>query len=216
MRLSKLEGTGMVGSMAMMTVSLVAVGLVLTPGPNTVYLVARTVAQGRTAGMVSLLGMAAGFAVYLIGSAAGLTAVLTLIPYLLQGIKAAGTTYLLWLAWHTLRTPSTLEGGLQAEAPPSRLFLMGLATNLLNPTVAVLYLTVLPQFIEADRGSVAMQALILGSLQAAIMLTVNCLVVLAAGRLTGWLAGHPRLLRAQRWVTSTVLSAVAVQILAAG
>jgi threonine/homoserine/homoserine lactone efflux protein len=206
----------MVSSIAVLSVSLLAVGLVLTPGPNTVYLVTRTISQGRTAGLAALMGIACGSVVYLVSSAAGATALLMLVPQLLQGIKAAGTTYLLWLAWHTLRTPSTVDHQTTEQTPISRLFLLGLATNLLNPTVALVYLSVLPQLIDSNRGHVALQGLILGSLQAIIMLTVNCVVVLSAGRIAGWVSHRPRLLRVQRWLTSTVLGAMAVQMLSTG
>ncbi|HEX6686622.1 MAG TPA: LysE family translocator [Candidatus Limnocylindrales bacterium] len=203
----------MVSSVAVLSVALVAVGLVLTPGPNTVYLLTRTVAQGRAAGMVCLSGVATGFVIYLACSAAGVTALLTLVPHLMQGIRAAGATYLLWLAWHTLRAPSIVEGESPRESPPRRrLFLLGLATNLLNPTIAVLYLSLLPQLIDTGRGNVALQGLILGSVQASIMVAFNCLLVLGAGRVSGWLIDHPRLLRAQRWLASSVLGVLAVQI----
>lgn len=204
----------MVSSVAVLSIALVAVGLVLTPGPNTVYLVTRTMAQGRAAGMVSLLGVAAGFLVYLVGSAAGVTALLMLVPHALDAIRAAGATYLLWLAWRTLRAPAMIDGGHGPQVPSGRLFLTGLATNLLNPTIAVLYLTLLPQLIDRARGNVALQGLILGSVQIAIMLTFNCVLVLAAGRVAVWLAKHPRLLRAQRWLAASVLGALAVQLVA--
>ena len=203
----------MVSSIAVLSVTLLAVGLVLTPGPNTVYLVSRTISQGRSAGIAALLGIGAGSVVYLVSSAAGATALLMLVPELLQGIKAAGTTYLLWLAWHTLRASPLVDQQPTEQTSTSRLFLLGLATNLLNPTVALVYLSVLPQLIDTDRGHVALQGLILGSLQAVIMLTVNCFVVLGAGRIAGWVAHRPRLLRVQRWLTSTVLGAMAVQML---
>jgi threonine/homoserine/homoserine lactone efflux protein len=204
----------MVSSVAVLSIALVAVGLVLTPGPNTVYLVTRTMAQGRSAGMVSLLGVATGFLVYLVGSAAGVTALLTLVPHLLEAIKAAGATYLLWLAWNTLRGPSIMDDDTPREASSSRLFLVGLATNLLNPTIAVLYLSLLPQLIDTGRGHIALQGLILGSVQTGIMLTFNCLVVLAAGRIAVWLALHPRWLRVQRWLAACILGGLAVQIVA--
>ena len=206
----------MVSSVAVLSIALVAVGLVLTPGPNTVYLVTRTMAQGRAAGMVCLSGVATGFVIYLAGSAAGVTALLMLVPHMLQGIRAVGATYLLWLAWHTLRSPSIVDTDTPDAPPreksPAKLYLLGLATNLLNPTVAVLYLSLLPNLIDTARGNVALQGLILGSVQAGIMLAFNCLIVLAAGRIAGWFIDHPRWLRAQRWLASTILGALAVQI----
>lgn len=205
----------MVSSVAVLSIALVAVGLVLTPGPNTVYLVNRTMAQGRTAGLVCLSGVATGFVIYLAGSAAGVTALLMLVPHALQAIRAAGATYLLWLAWHTLRSASVVDDEAPRESSPGRLYLLGLATNLLNPTVAVLYLSLLPQLIDTARGNVALQGLILGSVQIGIMLALNGLIVLVADRVAGWLTGHPRWLRVQRWLASSVLGALAVQIVIA-
>ncbi|WP_117210246.1 LysE family translocator [Allorhizocola rhizosphaerae] len=202
----------MVSSVAVLSIALIAVGLVLTPGPNTVYLVSRTVAQGRTAGLVALLGVGAGFVIYLAGSAAGVTAVLTLVPHLFDAIRFVGAAYLLWLAWHTVRAQSIVDDSELTTHSHGRLFLVGLATNLLNPTMAVLYLSLLPRFIDSARGNVAVQGLILGSVQIAIMLAFNCLVVLAAGRITPWLTNRPRWLRVQRWLAATVLASLAVQI----
>jgi threonine/homoserine/homoserine lactone efflux protein len=196
-------------------IALVALGLVLTPGPNMIYLVSRTLAQGRTAGLISLLGVAAGFFVYLLGSALGLTALFATVPILYQLLKFLGAAYLLYLAWQALRTDKTLFVA-QALKPdsPRRLFTMGLVTNLLNPKIAVLYVSLLPQFIDPARGGVAAQGLTLGLIQITIALTVNCLIVLAAGRIAGWLSGKPVWLRVQRWFMATVLGALAVRLAA--
>ena len=91
---------------------------------------------------------------------------------------------------------------------------MGLATNLLNPKIAVLYLSLLPQFIDPERGSVLAQSLILGSAQIAISVTVNALIALAAGSIAGFLAGRPVWLAVQRWLMGTVLAALAVRMAA--
>ncbi len=205
----------MVNTAAVVGIALVALGLVLTPGPNMIYLVSRTLSQGRAAGLVSLLGVAAGFFVYLLGSAAGLTALFATVPVLYEALKIGGGAYLLWLAWQALRkngsvfTPQALD-----PDPRRRLFAMGLVTNLLNPKIAILYVSLLPQFIDPARGSVAAQGLILGLVQIAIALTVNFLIVLSAGRISEWLAKRPTWIRIQRWFMATVLGALAVRMLA--
>nr|MDT0662197.1 LysE family translocator [Micromonospora sp. DSM 115978] len=206
----------MVDATALLGIALVALGLVLTPGPNMIYLVSRTLAQGRPAGLFSLLGVAAGFLVYLIGSAAGLTTVFALVPMLYELLKVLGAAYLLWLAWQAVRSR---RGALFVARrlppdPPRKLFLMGLVTNLLNPKIAVLYVSLLPQFIDPTRGSVAGQGLLLGVTQIAVALSVNCLIVLAAGRISGWLAHRPTWLRIQQWFMATVLGALAVRLVA--
>ncbi|MFG2062085.1 LysE family translocator [Micromonospora sp. NPDC048871] len=206
----------MVSTAGIIGIALVALGLVLTPGPNMVYLVSRSVTQGRRAGLVSLLGVAAGFAVYLAAAVAGIATVFVLVPALYTAVKLAGAAYLLWLAWQAMRpgghspfTPAPLPAD-----PNRRLFTMGLVTNLLNPKIAILYVSLLPQFIDPARGSVAVQSLLLGSTQIAVALTVNAMIVLTAGGLAGFLARRPVWLRVQRLLTGTVLAALAVRIAA--
>ncbi|MGC5030870.1 LysE family translocator [Micromonospora sp. DT229] len=206
----------MVSTAGIIGIALVALGLVLTPGPNMVYLVSRSVTQGRRAGLVSLLGVAAGFAVYLAAAVAGIATVFVLVPALYTAVKLAGAAYLLWLAWQAMR-----PGGQSPFAPTPlpadtnrRLFTMGLVTNLLNPKIAILYVSLLPQFIDPARSSVAVQSLLLGSTQIAVALTVNAMIVLTAGGIAGFLARRPVWLRVQRLLTGTVLAALAVRIAA--
>ncbi|MEU1884740.1 LysE family translocator [Micromonospora rifamycinica] len=206
----------MVSVGAVVGIALVALGLVLTPGPNMVYLVSRSVAQGRRAGLVSLLGVAAGFGVYLAAAVAGIATVFVLVPPLYTAVKLAGAAYLLWLAWRTLR-----PGGRSAFTPqalpvdrPRRLFAIGLLTNLLNPKIAILYVSLLPQFVDPARGDVAVQSLLLGATQITVALTVNTLIVLTAGSVSTFLVRRPGWARVQRWVTGSVLAAMAVRIAA--
>jgi threonine/homoserine/homoserine lactone efflux protein len=204
----------MVSTAAVVGIALVALGLVLTPGPNMIYLVSRSISQGRRAGLVSLLGVAAGFGVYLAAAAAGLAAVFLAVPAAYTALKLAGAGYLLYLAWQAVR-----PGGTNAFAPkqlpldpPRRLFAMGLLTNLLNPKIAVLYVSLLPQFIDPARDSVAGQSLVLGGVQIMIALSVNALIVLTAGSLAAFLAARPGWLRVQRYLMGGVLGALAIRL----
>lgn len=204
----------MISFSAMAAVALVALGLVLTPGPNMIYLVSRSVTQGRRAGLISLGGVAAGFLVYLVAAAVGITTVFTLVPPLYTAIKVAGACYLLWLAWQAVR-----PGGTTAFAPrelpadgPRRLFAMGLVTNLLNPKIAILYVSLLPQFVDPDRGHVALQSMLLGLTQITIAITVNGLIVLGAGGVAVFLARRPGWQRAQRYLMGSVLAGLAAHI----
>ncbi|PZF97585.1 LysE family translocator [Micromonospora endophytica] len=206
----------MVSAAGIVGIALVALGLVLTPGPNMVYLVSRSVTQGRRAGLISLLGVAAGFAVYLGAAVAGIATVFVLVPALYTAVKLAGAAYLLWLAWQAVR-PGGHSPFTPAPLPPDparRLFTMGLVTNLLNPKIAILYVSLLPQFIDPVRGNVAVQSLLLGLTQIAVALTVNALIVLTAGGIAGFLGRRPAWLRVQRVLMGTVLAALAVRIAA--
>ncbi|HEU5158863.1 MAG TPA: LysE family translocator [Streptosporangiaceae bacterium] len=206
----------MISTAALLGIAAIALGLVLTPGPNMIYLVSRSITQGRRAGMVSLLGVATGFLVYLVAAVAGLTAVFALVPEVYTALKLAGAGYLLYLAWQAVR-----PGGHSPFAPKRlpvdsarRLYTMGLVTNLLNPKIAVLYVSLLPQFIDPGRGDVAMQSLALGVTQICIALAVNALIVLTAGSLSAFLRERPAWLRVQRAFMGTVLAGLAIKLAA--
>ncbi|MFI0352076.1 LysE family translocator [Actinomadura sp. 9N407] len=204
----------MVSLTAVAGIALIGLGVVLTPGPNMIYLVSRSVIQGRRAGLISLAGVAAGFLLYVTAAAAGLTAVFTLVPAVYTVLKLAGAAYLLWLAWQALR-----PGGRTAFAPrelpadpPRRLFTMGLVTNLLNPKIAIFYVSLLPQFVDPERGGVALQILLLGLAQITVAITVNALIVLGAGSIAAFLAARPLWQRVQRRLMGTVLAGMALQL----
>lgn len=199
---------------SVLAVSAVALGMVLTPGPNMMYLVSRSITQGRRAGVVSLAGVALGFLVYLTATNLGLSVVFGAVPELYQGIKLAGAAYLAWLAWQTLR-----PGGASVFAPrpldpdsPRRLFTMGLLTNLLNPKAAVMYLSLIPQFVQPSAGNVMMQGFVLGGVQLAVSMAVNLAIVMAAGGIAVFLARRPTWLRVQRYLMGTVLGVIAVKL----
>lgn len=196
--------------------SLIALGMVLTPGPNMIYLVSRSICQGRAAGLVSLGGIAVGLMVYLLCAVLGITALFMAVPLAYDALRVGGALYLLYLAWQALRPGgrSPFELCELAQDSPRRLFSMGLFTALLNPKIAVLYLSLLPQFIQPhDHGSVMTQSLLLGSLQIATSISINGLIVLAAGSIAAFLARRPRWQVAQRMLMGTVLGGLAVRML---
>lgn len=201
---------------AVLGVAAIELGMVLIPGPNMIYLVSRTVTQGRRAGLISLAGVACGFLVYLIAATAGVATIFALVPALYTALKLAGAAYLLWLAFQTMR-----PGGKTAFAPqplpadrPGKLFTVGLLTNLLNPKIAIMYVSLLPQFVDPARGSVAVQTFLLGLVQITIAITVNGLIAMSAGSISRFLGDRPGWLRAQRYVMGTMLGAMAVRIAA--
>ena len=194
--------------------ALVSLGMVLTPGPNMIYLISRSITQGPAAGIVSLGGVALGFVCYMLCAAFGITALLFAVPFAYDALRLAGAAYLLWLAWQALRpggrSPFQVKK-LQVDGP-RRLFAMGLVTNLLNPKIAMLYLALLPQFIDPSGGSVLMQSLVLGSTQIAISVSVNAGIALAAGSIAQFLGQRPTWLLLQRWLMGTVLAGLAVRM----
>ncbi|MCZ4077584.1 LysE family translocator [Rhodococcus sp. H36-A4] len=193
----------------------VAMAMVLTPGPNMVYLVSRSISQGKVAGLVSLGGVGVGLVVYVVATNLGLAAMFAAVPTLYAVIKIAGACYLAWLAWTALRgSRSVFEvTGLQHDSN-TRLFTMGLLTNLLNPKMAVMYISIIPQFIDPAAGSILMQGLALGGVQILVALTVNALIVLAAGSIAMFLSSRPSWIKLQRYVIGTVLGLLAVRLAA--
>jgi threonine/homoserine/homoserine lactone efflux protein len=193
---------------------LVVFGMALTPGPNMIYLVSRSISQGRAAGLISLGGVALGYVFYMLCAAFGITALMFAVPYAYEALKFAGALYLLHLAWQAVK-PGGRSPFQVKELPqdtPRKLFLMGLVTNLLNPKLAMIYISLLPQFVAPDRGSVLTQSLLLGCLQIVNGIVVNAVIVCIAGSLATFLARRPRWLLAQRWVMGTVLGGLALNM----
>ncbi|MFF2520209.1 LysE family translocator [Streptomyces sp. NPDC058086] len=192
--------------------ALTALAMVLTPGPNMIYLVSRSISQGRAAGLISLAGTGVGFVIYMLMANLGLAVVFVAVPWLFIGFKAVGVVYLAYLAWHALRPGGrgVFEVRDIPRDSPARLFRMGLVTNLLNPKAAIMYLTLIPQFIDPHHGHPTAQGLTLGSVQIAVSLTVNALIVIAAGAIATFLDQRPSWATVQRRVTGTLLGAVAL------
>ncbi|MBN9799374.1 LysE family translocator [Pseudonocardia alni] len=203
----------MIEPSAALGVVVIALGMVLTPGPNMVYLTSRAISQGRRAGLVSLAGTAVGFLCYLLAATAGLSALFVAVPAAYTAVRIAGGLYLAWLAWGMLRPGgrSPFEARDLAPERDRRLFGMGLLTNLLNPKIALMYAALLPQFVDPADGATGSQLLQLGAVQIAVAVTVNGLIVLTAASVSGFLAARPRAMTVQRWVAGTVLGGFAVR-----
>ncbi|TXN69705.1 LysE family translocator, partial [Methylobacterium sp. WL30] len=164
--------------------------------------------------LVSLGGVAAGYLVYMLAAAFGITALLLAVPFAYDALRLSGALYLLWLAWQAVRPGgrSPFQPRMLPPDGPRRLFAMGFLTNLLNPKIAVMYLSLLPQFITPGHGSVLVQSLVLGSVQTGISVGVNALLAVTAGSVAGFLGGRPAWMVAQRWLMGTVLAGLAVRM----
>lgn len=193
---------------------LVSLGMVLTPGPNMIYLISRSICQGRRAGLLSLGGIALGFVFYMVCAAFGITALVLTVPYAYDALRIGGALYLLYLAWQALKPGGRSAFQIRRLPRDSRrkLFMMGFVTNLANTKIAVMYLSLLPQFISPGHGSVLAQSLALGGVQIAVSLGVNALIACMAGSIAAFLAGRPVWAAVQRWLMGTVLAGLAVRI----
>lgn len=201
-----------IGEAAAAGMALTALAMVLTPGPNMMYLVSRSISQGRRAGLVSLSGTFVGFVAYMTMANIGLAVVFVAVPWLYMSFKAAGAVYLGYLAWQALRPGGTglFETRDLKRDTGWRLFKMGLVTNLLNPKAAIMYLALIPQFIRPAQGHAVLQGFALGAIQIAISMIVNSMIIVVAGSIAALVRTRPRWIRWQRRITGTLLGAVTV------
>ena len=194
---------------------LAALVMVITPGPNMIYLISRSVTQGRKAGLTSLLGIACGLLSHILLVSFGLTAVLMTIPYAYAVLKTLGVLYLLYLAWEACKPGSKSVFETQHEMKedkPTKLFAMGIFTSMLNPKVAVFYLSLFPQFIHPANGNVLSQSLVLGFTQLSVSFTVNFIIVMISAKAMQWFASNPKWVRVQKWFMASVLAGLAVRM----
>src|SRR4029077_4346630 len=142
------------------------------------------------------------------------TALLFAVPYAYDALRFAGAAYLFWLAWQAVKPSGRSPFGVKKlhVDGPRKLFAMGFLTNLLNPKIAMLYLALLPQFIDPTAGSVLMQSIVFGTIQIVISVSVNAMIALTAGSITGFLSTRPMWLKAQRWLMGTVLAGFALKM----
>lgn len=189
--------------------------LALTPGPVWVYLISRTLAQGRRAGYFSLIGVMAGVLVHLLAAAVGLSALLLAVPWAFDAVKLAGAAYLLWLAWSTVRGAGFSFSPQPLPPVPDRvLFRQAMLASVVNPKVAVFYLSLFPQFVDPAAGSVLVQSLALGIVHVSVSTLIDGALVTVAGLLAAWFARRPGWLKAQRWFLGGAFGVLAVWLAA--
>jgi threonine/homoserine/homoserine lactone efflux protein len=160
--------------------ALASITLIAIPGPNALYIAARSLSQGRAAGVASALGVEAGTLVHVVAAVAGLSALVASSDLAFDAIRYLGVAYLLFLGIRALR--GARDGAMPRAGRSSlrRVFAEGLLVNVLNPKVALFFLAFLPQFTDPGRGSVAVQTLALGAVFFAIALAMDLIYALAA------------------------------------
>jgi threonine/homoserine/homoserine lactone efflux protein len=189
------------------------IALVATPGPNVLYLVSRTLAQGRAAGFVSLAGTSTGSLCHVLAAALGLSAILAAVPMAYDTIRIAGALYLAWLAWTTWRSPDLVPAaGQTTPVPAARLFRDGMLTAVLNPKVAMFELALFPQFVDPAHGSVLAQSLLLGATQIVIAVLGDSVFVFAAAAMRRWFAARPSWTHWSKRALAGVFAALALRL----
>ena len=195
--------------------ALAALVLVITPGPNMIYLISRSITQGKRAGVISLGGVIAGFVFHIFMASAGLTAILFAVPLAYSILKIMGVSYLLYLAYQAMgpngRNIFEIKNDLQGDRP-AKLFTTGFLTNVLNPKVAIFYVSLFPQFIKAGYGSVMTQSLQLGAIHIIICFSTHFIIVMVASRAAIFFARRPSWIKLQKWFMASVLAGLAVKM----
>jgi threonine/homoserine/homoserine lactone efflux protein len=187
---------------------IVAAGIVVAiPGPNHLYIITRSVSQGRSAGLASAAGIETGTFVHIAAAALGLSSIIASSALAFSVIKYAGAAYLIYLGVRTLlRRPKPLDEqiGVRSADGLWKVYREGILVNVLNPKVALFFLAFLPQFIDPSAGPAAMQVVVLGVAMSMIGMASNVVYALTGGALRRLLERRPRFLQAQRYVTGSV------------
>jgi threonine/homoserine/homoserine lactone efflux protein len=189
---------------AFLTFLFAAFMLNIAPGPDMLYVIGRSLGQGRKAGIVSALGIFVGCWVHILAAAFGIAALLRSSPVAFNVVRYAGAAYLVYLGIKMIVQRSNLAQQQPKPASLASIFRQGVVTNVLNPKVALFFLAFLPQFIDAHRGSVVWQILMLGLIFNVSGTAVNLGVAYAGGTLGELLRRNARFARMQQWFTGLV------------
>lgn len=196
-----------------------AVILLATPGPAVLYIVGRSIGQGRSAGFVSALGIGVGTLVHTAAAAVGLSALLVSSAAAFSVVKYLGAAYLVFLGVQRLRNKGSLAAASDSSAPRAslaRVFTQGIVVNILNPKTALFFFAFVPQFIDPARGHVAMQILSLGVLFSCMGTTSDSIWAFFSSSVAGWLRGNPRWMRNERFVSGGILISLGLATAFAG
>lgn len=190
--------------------SAAALALIVVPGPAVTYVVTQSLDKGRSAGLVSALGIAGGGLVHVAAATAGLSALIASSASAFTVVKLAGAAYLIAIGlW---RLAGRGEGRAEEPRPvaPRRLFWQGALVNVLNPKTALFFLAFLPQFVDPDRGPVALQAAVLGSVFVVIAAVSDSAYAVATAALASRVRGSSRARQIKRYVSGSIFVALGV------
>ena len=192
-----------------------AVVLVLSPGPDTVLIISRTLASGIAAGLMTLMGTQVGNVVHAVLAGVGVSTVILLFPVAFTALKLMGVLYLLYLAVMAWRAPSALhlDASLREQREHAgRYFVQGLANNLANPKMIAFFLALFPQFIHPEAGSLAMQSLVLGLTLAFMAVAWIGLVVIVVGRFRAAIASSTLFLKLANRLAAVTFAGLACRL----
>ncbi|GAB4573153.1 MAG: LysE family translocator [Anaerolineae bacterium] len=196
-----------------------ALSVNFTPGPDMLYVIARSVGEGRRAGIVSALGLSIGYLVYTAVAASGLAALLMSFPAAYEVIRFAGAAYLIYLGLKTWRespgldVPQTVAHGGMVTRSWAAIFRQGALTSTLNPSIAVFFMAFLPQFIDPTRETVVIQIVTLGLVFNLTATTTHTAIALLTGTAGNWFREQRGTVRWQRRLSGAVLILLGLRVL---
>jgi threonine/homoserine/homoserine lactone efflux protein len=182
-----------------------ALALLLVPSPAVLYIVARSIEQGRVAGFISTLGIGLGSVVHVVFAALGLSTLLMKSALAFSIVKYFGAAYLVYLGIRTLATKreaSSIENDEKVKL--SRIFSQGFIVNLLNPKTAIFFFAFLPQFVSPERGPIAMQIIVLGIIFVVLAIMSDGLYAFFAGSAREFMTGNPLIARFQKYFAGII------------
>ena len=190
---------------------LAALILLLTPGPAVLYIIARSLDQGRLAGFVSVLSIETGNFVHVLAATLGLSAILASSALLFSIVKYLGAAYLVYLGIRRILTrESIVDPAAAGKASLGHIYRQGVTVAVLNPKTALFFFAFLPQFVDSSRGYVPLQLLTLGCLFVLMAVCTDSLYSFLAGSAGRWLKGTPAFLRFERYVAGSIYIALGV------
>lgn len=192
--------------------ALAGLALNLVPGADMTFIIASAARNGRRAGVIASLGVAAGALVHILAAVLGLSAILASSQAAFNALKWIGAAYLVWLAVALLRNKAEPSRGARTETSGWRLFRAAMLVNLLNPKVALFFLAFLPQFVSPEATAQALQVLFLGLWFDAVGTLVNIIIALGAASAAARFRHVQWLGKAARWFAATLMGGLALQL----
>ena len=191
-----------------------AIAITLCPGPSMVYVMSRSVAQGRTAGCFSALGLSTGLLLHTLAACMGLSVIFIYSPLIYTIVKVLGALYLLFLGLQMLLSRNHAldpENG-AAKTARYRIYGQGIVTEILNPKTALFYLSFLPQFVDPSQGHPGFQMFVFGCILLLTALSMDLFIAMTGGAMSGWFRRNPIVNKGQQWLAGTVLIGLGIRL----
>ncbi len=201
---------------SLITFTLAALLMNLSPGPSNLYVMARTLAQGAAGGLAAVMGLAAGSLVHVLATVLGLSALFSYSPAAYAWVKTIGALYLIYLGVRYLKTftKDNLDTKRETVHSLKKVFFESALVEITNPKTALFFLALLPQFVAVDTGPVAPQLLLLGIIVTLSAIPCDLLVAFFAGRFAAWIRANQQAQRIQKLASGSVLIGLGVYVLA--